>query len=107
MSKVFFFETFPAYLIIALPVFLITGPFLPDLSISIIAIIFLINSIQNNLSKYYNNIFVNFFLIFWIILICSSLLSENVLISLKSSFFILDLEFSLYVFGTYLRNKNF
>ena len=87
MSKVFFFETFPAYLIIALPVFLITGPFLPDLSISIIAIIFLINSIQNNLSKYYNNIFVKFFLIFWIILICSSLLSENVLISLKSSFF--------------------
>ena len=87
MSKVFFFETFPAYLIIALPVFLITGPFLPDLSISIIAIIFIINSIQNNLSKYYNNIFVKFFLIFWIILICSSLLSENVLISLKSSFF--------------------
>ena len=87
MSKTFYFETFPAYLIIALPLLLITGPFLSDLAVSTIAIIFIINSFQNNLSKYYNNFFVKIFFLFWIILIISSMLSDNILLSLKSSFF--------------------
>ncbi len=87
MSKKFFFVSFPSYLIILLPIFLITGPFLSDLAVSIVALIFITNSIQNNLSKYYNNLFVKFFFAFWIVLIMSSLLSNNILISLKSSFF--------------------
>ncbi len=87
MSKKFLFVNFPSYLIILLPVFLITGPFLSDLAVSIVALLFIINSFQNNLSKYYNNIFVKFFFVFWILLILSSLLSDNIIISLKSSFF--------------------
>ena len=87
MTREFIFETFPTYLIILLPVFLITGPFLSDLSISIIALLFIINSFKHDLSKYYNNNFVKIFFIFWIILIISSLLSNNVIISLKNSFF--------------------
>ena len=87
MKKNFFFETLPSYLIISLPILLITGPFLSDLAVSIISIIFIFNSFQNNLKKYYNNIFVKIFILFWIILICSSLLSNNVIISLKNSFF--------------------
>ena len=86
-EKKFFFETIPSYLIILLPVLLITGPFLSDLAVSLIAIIFIVNSFKNNLSKYYNNNFVKIFLIFWVILIFSSLLSNNILVSLKSSFF--------------------
>ena len=87
MSKKFLFVNLPSYLIILLPVFLITGPFLSDLAVSIVALIFIANSIQNNLSKYYENFFVKFFFVFWIILLVSSLLSNNILISLKTSFF--------------------
>ena len=87
MSKIFYFEKLPSYLIILLPFFLITGPFLSDLSISIVALLFLINSTQNNLSKYFKNIYFKIFFVFWIIIIISSLLSNDVIISLKNSFF--------------------
>ena len=63
-AKKFFFETFPSYLIILLPVLLITGPFLSDLAVSLIAFIFIINSLKNNLSKYYKNIFFKIFIFF-------------------------------------------
>ena len=70
-----------------MPVFLITGPFLSDLGVTIVAILFLINSKINNLSKYYNNLYFKIFFIFWIIIILSSLLSNNIIISLRSSLF--------------------
>jgi hypothetical protein len=66
---------------------LISGPFLSDLGLSLVAILFLINSIKNNLKKYYNNYYFKFFFIFCLILILSSLLSDNILISLKNSLF--------------------
>jgi O-antigen ligase len=70
-----------------MPALLISGPFLSDLGLSLVAILFLINSIKNNLKKYYDNYYFKFFLIFCLILILSSLLSDNVLISLKNSLF--------------------
>ena len=79
--------TLPSYIIILLPAFLITGPFLSDLGVSLVAIIFIINSIKNKLFKYFNNVFFKIFLIFWLIIIFSSLLSDNPIISLKNSFF--------------------
>lgn len=89
ISKEFFYQTFSSWLIILLPVFLITGPFLSDAAISIICIIFLINTYYNRkqLLKFYNNIYFKLFIFFWIILIVSSLLSDHILISLKTSFF--------------------
>ena len=87
MYEKFFFLTLPSYIIILLPAFLITGPFLSDLGVSLIAIIFIINSIKNKLLKYFNNIFFKIFLIFWLIIVFSSLLSDNPIISLKNSFF--------------------
>ena len=51
------FNDIPKWIIIIMPVLLITGPFLPDLGVSLIAILFIINSIKNKLYKYYNNIF--------------------------------------------------
>ena len=81
------FETIPSSIIILIPALLITGPFLSDLGISIVAILFIINSFRNDLSKYFRNIFFKLFLIFCIGLIISSLLSNNILISLKNSFF--------------------
>ena len=86
-KSIFLFETIPSCIIVLMPALLITGPFLSDLGVSIIAILFLINSKKNNLLKYYNNIYFKVFIIFWILLIISSLLSNNVLISLKNSLF--------------------
>ena len=70
-----------------MPALLISGPFLSDLGVSIVAILFLINSKKNNLFKYYDNIYFKFFIFFCVIIIISSLLSENILPSLKKSFF--------------------
>jgi O-antigen ligase len=86
-KKKIFFEIIPSYIIVLMPLLLITGPFLSDLGLSIVAILFLINSKQNNLYKFYNNIYFKIFVIFWIILIISSLLSNNILVSLKNSLF--------------------
>jgi O-antigen ligase len=80
-------EIIPTYIVIFMPVLLITGPFLSDLGVSIVSILFLINSKKNNLLKYYNNIYFKVFVIFWMILIISSLLSNNILVSLKNSLF--------------------
>ena len=87
MNNKFFFEILPSYIIILMPLLLISGPFLSDAGVSIVAIIFLINSLKNKLLKFYNNIFFKTFIIFCIILVLSSLLSNNVLLSLKNSFF--------------------
>ena len=82
-----FFEIVPSCIIILMPLLLITGPFLSDLGVSIVTILFLINSKKNNLLKYYNNFYFKIFLVFWVILIISSLLSNNILGSLKNSLF--------------------
>ena len=74
-------------LLYLIPIGLITGPFIPDLSISLMALIFIFLSIKNNLwNYYYNNKFVKFFLLFNLFLIISSLTSDDILFSLKSSF---------------------
>ena len=39
-QKKIFFETIPSNIIILMPVLLITGPFLSDLGVSIVAILF-------------------------------------------------------------------
>ena len=86
-KKKLIFEIVPTVIIVLLPFFLITGPFLSDLCITIVAILFLINSKISNLYRFYNNIYFKLFFTFWIVLILSSLLSDNVLSSLRSSLF--------------------
>ena len=54
--------TIQKILLYLIPIGLVTGPFIPDLSISLMALIFIFLSIKNNLWKYYyNNKFVKFF----------------------------------------------
>ena len=55
---------FFSFLIILLPIALITGPAVPDIIISITGFYFLIISIIKKLWKYYKNIFVYFFALF-------------------------------------------
>jgi O-antigen ligase len=81
------FYDFPTILFSLLPIFLITGPFLSDLSISIISLLFLtFCSIKKNFS-YFKNKYFYFFLIFWFYLIINSLIIDFNLDSLKISFF--------------------
>ena len=76
-NKNIFFIKIPSYLLILLPVLLISGPFLSDLAISLISIIFLFNSYLNKkLMKYYKNFFFYFFFIFWLYLLLNSILNN-------------------------------
>ena len=86
-NQIFFFNTLPSWIIILMPIFLISGPFLSDLGVTLITIIFLVNTFKNNLYNYYKNYYFIFFFIFCLILIFSSLLSDNVLVSSKNSLF--------------------
>ena len=86
-NQLLFFNIIPYWIIVLMPALLISGPFLSDLGLSLVAIIFIINSIKNKLVKFYNNYYFIIFLIFCLILISSSLLSNNTIISLKNSLF--------------------
>ena len=75
------------YILVSVPLTLITGPFLPDLSIVLSAIFFLFFTIYYKNFKYYKNIFFIFFILWCLYLIIRSLFSDNILLSLESSLF--------------------
>lgn len=74
-------------ILIFFPIILITGPFLSDLFVSISSLIFIYLFVIHKIELkviYKVGIFLIFF---WVLFVINSLLSNNVLISLKSSFF--------------------
>lgn len=79
--------TFASWLLIVLPILLITGPLLSDLAISLIAIIFCYNCyIYKDYSLFKSTYFkIAFF--FWIYLILNSLFNNPNLTSFKIAFF--------------------
>ena len=81
------FYTFPITLFSLIPIFLITGPFLSDLSISLIGLIFLIYCFQKKNFSYFKNQYFFFFLVFWFYLLFNSLINNFNLDSIKISFF--------------------
>ena len=74
-------------LIIFLPFSLVLGPFLSDLSVSIITLFFGYLSYKKKLYLYYNNIYSKIFYLFFILLLVTSFLSLDPLISLKKTIF--------------------
>ena len=87
-----------------IPIF-VTGSFLPDLLISCLSIWFLYFTLKNKIYYIYKNIYFYFFLSFWIVCIFSSLLSDNIYFSLKSSLFYIRIGiFSLLI--VYLIDQN-
>lgn len=90
---------FASVLIYFLPIALLTGPFLPDLFISMIGLIFLVISIKEKKWIYYKNNFFYFFILFYFYLILSSLISDNPIFSLESSLFYF--RFILFALGTW------
>ena len=94
-------------LIYLLPIVLLTGPFLPDLFISIIGLIFLSITINERKWAYYRNNFFYFFISAYFYLLASSLISEHSSLSLESSLFYF--RFILFALGTWFlidNNKN-
>ena len=84
---------------------LILGPFLPDLIISLLSLWFFFFFIKKRLYKVYFNIYFFFFIFFWFACVLSSLLSSDVIYSLKSSFFYLRIGiFAILIF--YLLDQN-
>ena len=97
-----------SYLIFLLPLALLTGPALPDIFISLVSIIFIYLSYLDKDYRYYNNFFFKFFFVFYFYLIISSLLSENIIFSMKSSFFYFRfIIFSLAIWYLIENKKNF
>ena len=86
-KEFFFFYSLPVFLFSIIPFFLITGPFLSDLSISLIVIIFLCYCVKKKNFSFFKNKYFYFFLIFWIYLILNSLINNFNVDSLKISFF--------------------
>ena len=76
---------FISIIFLLMPVTLVTGPFLPDLFLSIIALYFLVITFTKKLFSYYKNYFVYIFAFFYSLLVLSGMLSENSTSSLISS----------------------
>jgi len=83
----FIFYNFPVFLFSLIPFFLITGPLLSDIAISLISILFLIYCIKRKNFSYFNNKYFYFFLIFCFYLIFNSLINNFNIDSLKISLF--------------------
>jgi O-antigen ligase len=64
---------------------LVTGPFLPDLLLSLLSLWFLYYLVKKKTYRVFRNSYFYFFIGFWLVCIFSSLLSEQILFSLKSS----------------------
>ena len=83
----FIFYSLPTFIFSLIPFFLITGPLLSDLAISLISILFLIFCIKKNDFYYFKNKYFYIFLIFWGYLIFNSLVNNFNLDSLRISIF--------------------
>ena len=81
-----FVITLSSTLIVLLPFFLITGPFLSDLSIVLISSVFLYKSLKEKKFHYYKSFFFKFFLCFWVYLLINSLLQYPDLNSFMKTF---------------------
>ena len=87
LREKFYFFNFPVFLFCLIPFFLISGPFLSDLAISSISLLFLIYCIKKKNFSYFENKYFYFFLILWIYLIFNSLINNQTSDGLKISFF--------------------
>ncbi len=75
------------YLIILFPIFLVIGPALSDIAVSVLSISYIYICFRE---KYYDDFqiwIVKLLIIFWLYCISRSILSEDLLLSLESSLF--------------------
>lgn len=82
-----YFIKFSSVLYCLLPVLIITGPFLPDFSLSIISIFFLILTVKNKNFNIYNNLYFKIFILFYFYIVLVSIFSDNLKLSIETSIF--------------------
>ncbi len=91
-----------------IPLALLSGPFLPDLFLSTISIIFLINVLYYRQYFYFKSYFFILFVLFYIYIVANSIFSDYRLLSLHSSLFYF--RFGLFALATWYlieNNKHF
>lgn len=97
--KINFYNQITKYLIILMPVLLISGPLIPDLLITFSSIIFFVYCLKKeNFFQENINIFFYLFIVFYFIIILSSINSEFFFQTYKSSFFY----FRFFIFAFFL-----
>ena len=84
-----------SYLTLVFPASLIAGPLIPEIILGLVSIIVNYQIIRSKKFFYYNSKFSIFFLVFWAYLLLNSLLTENIIWSLKTSVFY----FRYYIFS--------
>ena len=109
MSKLdLIIEKILVFLICSLPILLITGSFLPDFTLSLASLIFIYYIYKKKIFYILNNNFTKIFILFWILLIISSINSENFKTSIFTSiFYIRFLIFTLVVNYLFNNSQNF
>ena len=90
-----------------LPLFLIIGPAISDISIVLISTIFIYIAFKDQKLFYFNNWYFIFFFICCLFLILLSLNSENIKLSLGSSLFYVRFGFFTLAIAYLVNNKNF
>ncbi len=86
MIKNFLLYSFPKHLFYLLPIFLVSGPFLSDLSVTLISIIFIIIIFKDKNFSIFKDKFFQIFLLFYIYIILNSLFQNQNFDSLRISF---------------------
>jgi O-antigen ligase len=82
-----FFEKISPYLICSILPLLISGPFLPDLMLTIVSLMFVIYCFIKKNFFYFNNLYFKIFLLFYFICLLSTGLSDYPFYSFSTSFF--------------------
>jgi len=86
---------------------LITGPFIPDLILSCLVMWFIYYVLSNKEYKYFKIYPIFFFFLFCIVILFSSLISENILLSFESSLFYFRIGvFAILIVFLIDKNKN-
>lgn len=97
--------SFNEYLILLLPFFLISGPFLPDLVCTYLGLYVLINSIREKNFFFYKNFIFYYFIFIFIYLNINSLFSFNPFISFKSSLTYIRIIFFIFALSFFLKKN--
>ena len=93
------------YLIVLMPAFLISGPFLSDLSIVLIDLIFVYYLFKDKNFKYIDNLLFKILIIYTFYISLRSIFADEIFLSLKSSLFYLRFVFLIFAINFFL-NEN-
>ncbi|MBI04991.1 MAG: hypothetical protein CMI96_04150 [Pelagibacteraceae bacterium] len=108
LNKIKYFEInfIISFMISSIPILLITGPFLPDLALSIVCLIFLCNIFYKKKYKLLYNKFILLSLLWCSYLLLRSLFSQHIYLSFESSLFFFRFFLLSYIIYYLLNNYN-